>query len=163
MCTSLQVEMVVRLWKDGFTVNDEDFRSYSVPENQDFLDAIKRGWATSVWSKDHNVVTWMISVNWITGTTCEFLSFYCSPSAQNNSDTFLSHCQDEDSALCHDLFSPANQKQMSEQGYNCFVFLVLLSISRCFCWLWLFLRKCGSFPAIVGPSYMRLQSQVLIH
>lgn len=40
----LQVEMVVRLWKDGFTVNDEEFRSYSVPENQDFLDAIKRGW-----------------------------------------------------------------------------------------------------------------------
>lgn len=42
--TLLQVEMVVRLWKDGFTVNDEEFRSYSVPENQDFLDAIKRGW-----------------------------------------------------------------------------------------------------------------------
>lgn len=40
---SLQVEMVVRLWKDGFTVNDEEFRSYSIPENQDFLDAIKRG------------------------------------------------------------------------------------------------------------------------
>lgn len=39
----VQVEMVVRLWKDGFTVNDEEFRSYSVPENQDFLDAIKRG------------------------------------------------------------------------------------------------------------------------
>lgn len=38
-----QVEMVVRLWKDGFTVNDEDFRSYSIPENQEFLDAIKRG------------------------------------------------------------------------------------------------------------------------
>lgn len=41
--TLLQVEMVVRLWKDGFTVNDEEFRSYSVPKNQDFLDAIKRG------------------------------------------------------------------------------------------------------------------------
>lgn len=39
----LKVEMVVRLWKNGFTVNDEDFRSYSIPENQDFLDAIKRG------------------------------------------------------------------------------------------------------------------------
>lgn len=49
--------MVVRLWKDGFTVNDEEFRSYSVPENQDFLDAIKRGWVktyqntmTRVWN-----------------------------------------------------------------------------------------------------------------
>lgn len=41
--SSFQVEMVVRLWKDGFTVNDQEFRSYSIPENQDFLDAIKRG------------------------------------------------------------------------------------------------------------------------
>ncbi|XP_010788984.1 UBX domain-containing protein 2A, partial [Notothenia coriiceps] len=38
-----KVEMVVRLWKDGFTVNDEEFRSYSIPKNQDFLDSIKRG------------------------------------------------------------------------------------------------------------------------
>ncbi|XP_013875530.1 UBX domain-containing protein 2A isoform X1 [Austrofundulus limnaeus] len=38
-----KVEMVVRLWKDGFTVNDGNFRSYSVTENQEFLDAIKRG------------------------------------------------------------------------------------------------------------------------
>ncbi|XP_022542379.1 UBX domain-containing protein 2A isoform X2 [Astyanax mexicanus] len=38
-----KVEIVVRLWKDGFTVNDEDFRSYSLEENQDFLEAIKRG------------------------------------------------------------------------------------------------------------------------
>ncbi|MEQ2173609.1 hypothetical protein GOODEAATRI_033807 [Goodea atripinnis] len=40
---SSKVEMVVRLWKDGFTINDGDFRGYSMPENQDFLDAIKRG------------------------------------------------------------------------------------------------------------------------
>lgn len=40
---SSKVEMVVRLWKDGFTVNDQEFRSYSVQENQDFLEAIKRG------------------------------------------------------------------------------------------------------------------------
>ncbi|XP_026852207.1 UBX domain-containing protein 2A isoform X3 [Electrophorus electricus] len=38
-----KVEMVVRLWKDGFTVNDEDLRSYSLDENQEFLEAIKRG------------------------------------------------------------------------------------------------------------------------
>ncbi|XP_028295631.1 UBX domain-containing protein 2A isoform X2 [Gouania willdenowi] len=44
-----KAEMVVRLWKDGFTVNDEDFRSYSVPENQDFLDAIKRGELPAEW------------------------------------------------------------------------------------------------------------------
>eukprot|EP00064_Thunnus_orientalis_P015269 superscaffoldBa00002797_g15319 len=46
---SSKVEMVVRLWKDGFTVNDEEFRSYSVPENQDFLDAIKRGELPAEW------------------------------------------------------------------------------------------------------------------
>ncbi|XP_061756987.1 UBX domain-containing protein 2A isoform X4 [Nerophis ophidion] len=41
--------MVVRLWKDGFTVNDQEFRSYSVPENQQFLDAIKRGELPAEW------------------------------------------------------------------------------------------------------------------
>ncbi|XP_067098028.1 UBX domain-containing protein 2A isoform X1 [Osmerus mordax] len=40
---SSKVEMVVRLWKDGFTVNDQEFRSYSIQQNQDFLEAIKRG------------------------------------------------------------------------------------------------------------------------
>ncbi|KAM8832784.1 UBX domain-containing protein 2A isoform 2-T2 [Spinachia spinachia] len=44
-----KVEMVVRLWKDGFTVNDQEFRSYSVPENQDFLDSIKRGELPKEW------------------------------------------------------------------------------------------------------------------
>uniref|UniRef100_A0A8C7XUQ2 UBX domain protein 2A n=1 Tax=Oryzias sinensis TaxID=183150 RepID=A0A8C7XUQ2_9TELE len=44
-----KAEMVVRLWKDGFTVNDGDFRSYSVPENQLFLDAIKRGELPAEW------------------------------------------------------------------------------------------------------------------
>ncbi|KAJ8270469.1 hypothetical protein GJAV_G00115140 [Gymnothorax javanicus] len=38
-----KVEIIVRLWKDGFTVNDEEFRSYSEDENQQFLEAIKRG------------------------------------------------------------------------------------------------------------------------
>lgn len=46
---SSKVELVVRLWKDGFTVNDEEFRSYSVPENQDFLEAIKRGELPTEW------------------------------------------------------------------------------------------------------------------
>lgn len=39
----MQVEIVVRLWKDGFTVNDEDLRSYSSEQNQEFLEALKRG------------------------------------------------------------------------------------------------------------------------
>ncbi|KAI7800196.1 UBX domain-containing protein 2A isoform X1 [Triplophysa rosa] len=38
-----KVEIVVRLWKNGFTVNDEDLRSYTLEENQEFLEAIKKG------------------------------------------------------------------------------------------------------------------------
>lgn len=38
-----KVEIVVRLWKNGFTVNDEELRSYSLEENQEFLEAIKKG------------------------------------------------------------------------------------------------------------------------
>ncbi|KAM4632793.1 UBX domain-containing protein 2A [Polymixia lowei] len=44
-----KVELVVRLWKDGFTVNDEEFRSYSLQANQDFLEAIKRGELPAEW------------------------------------------------------------------------------------------------------------------
>ncbi|KAL4630521.1 UBX domain-containing protein 2A-like [Arapaima gigas] len=38
-----QVEIVVRLWKNGFTVNDGELRNYAEDENQQFLEAIKRG------------------------------------------------------------------------------------------------------------------------
>uniref|UniRef100_A0A8B9KTQ3 UBX domain protein 2A n=1 Tax=Astyanax mexicanus TaxID=7994 RepID=A0A8B9KTQ3_ASTMX len=50
-----KVEIVVRLWKDGFTVNDEDFRSYSLEENQDFLEAIKRGVAPRVVARSRSI------------------------------------------------------------------------------------------------------------
>ncbi|XP_067338914.1 UBX domain-containing protein 2A isoform X2 [Channa argus] len=50
-----KVEMVVRLWKDGFTVNDQEFRSYLNQENQDFLDAIKRGVAPRVVARSPSV------------------------------------------------------------------------------------------------------------
>lgn len=40
---------MVRLWKDGFTVNGQEFRSYAVAENQDFLDSIKRGELPKEW------------------------------------------------------------------------------------------------------------------
>ncbi|XP_077267520.1 NSFL1 cofactor p47 isoform X1 [Temnothorax americanus] len=35
--------IVLKLWKDGFTINDSEIRSYDDVENRDFLDAIKRG------------------------------------------------------------------------------------------------------------------------
>ncbi|XP_028050365.1 NSFL1 cofactor p47 isoform X2 [Monomorium pharaonis] len=35
--------IILKLWKDGFTINDSEIRSYDEAENRDFLDAIKRG------------------------------------------------------------------------------------------------------------------------
>lgn len=35
--------ILLKLWKDGFTINDSEIRSYDEAENRDFLDAIKRG------------------------------------------------------------------------------------------------------------------------
>jgi len=33
----------LKLWKDGFTINDSEVRLYDEPENREFLAAIKRG------------------------------------------------------------------------------------------------------------------------
>ncbi|NXX89370.1 UBX2A protein, partial [Centropus bengalensis] len=38
-----QADVIVKLWKNGFTVNDGQLRSYSDVENQQFLDSIKKG------------------------------------------------------------------------------------------------------------------------
>lgn len=35
--------ITLKLWGDGFTINDRELRSYSEPENREFLAAIKRG------------------------------------------------------------------------------------------------------------------------
>lgn len=35
--------VVLKLWKDGFTINDSEIRSYNEPENREFLAAVKRG------------------------------------------------------------------------------------------------------------------------
>ncbi|XP_012233850.1 NSFL1 cofactor p47 isoform X2 [Linepithema humile] len=35
--------ITLKLWKDGFTINDSEIRSYDEPENREFLAAIKRG------------------------------------------------------------------------------------------------------------------------
>ena len=39
----LQVDMVLKLWRNGFSINDGDIRDYRDPSNQQFLDAIKKG------------------------------------------------------------------------------------------------------------------------
>ncbi|XP_072767621.1 NSFL1 cofactor p47 isoform X1 [Anoplolepis gracilipes] len=35
--------ITLKLWKDGFTINDSEIRSYEEPDNRDFLAAIRRG------------------------------------------------------------------------------------------------------------------------
>lgn len=35
--------ITLKLWRDGFTINDREMRPYSDPENREFLAAIKRG------------------------------------------------------------------------------------------------------------------------
>lgn len=35
--------ITLKLWKDGFTINDSEIRSYDEPDNREFLAAIKRG------------------------------------------------------------------------------------------------------------------------
>ena len=39
----LQVDMVLKLWKDGFSVGDGPLRDFKDPENKEFLDAISKG------------------------------------------------------------------------------------------------------------------------
>lgn len=36
-------EVTLRLWQNGFSVNDGDLRAYSDPQNKEFLDSIRRG------------------------------------------------------------------------------------------------------------------------
>nr|XP_005510174.2 UBX domain-containing protein 2A [Columba livia] len=38
-----QVDVIIKLWKNGFTVNDSELRSYTDVSNQQFLDSIKKG------------------------------------------------------------------------------------------------------------------------
>ncbi|XP_034241238.1 NSFL1 cofactor p47-like [Thrips palmi] len=38
-----QVEVTLRMWREGFTVNDGPLRKYSDPENKEFLECIRKG------------------------------------------------------------------------------------------------------------------------
>ncbi|XP_019336930.1 UBX domain-containing protein 2A isoform X1 [Alligator mississippiensis] len=38
-----QADIIIKLWKNGFTVNDGNLRSYTDVANQQFLDSIKKG------------------------------------------------------------------------------------------------------------------------
>ncbi|XP_017657697.1 UBX domain-containing protein 2A isoform X3 [Nannospalax galili] len=49
-----QVDVNIKLWKNGFTVND-DFRSYSDSASQQFLNSIKNGATPKIVSKAKNI------------------------------------------------------------------------------------------------------------
>ncbi|XP_061228334.1 UBX domain-containing protein 2A isoform X3 [Neopsephotus bourkii] len=42
-CQERMVDLIIKLWKNGFTVNDGELRSYTDVANQQFLDSIKKG------------------------------------------------------------------------------------------------------------------------
>lgn len=38
------LDITLRLWHSGFTVNDGTLREYSDPQNRDFLDTVRKGY-----------------------------------------------------------------------------------------------------------------------
>ncbi|XP_031959939.1 UBX domain-containing protein 2A isoform X2 [Corvus kubaryi] len=46
-----QVDVIIKLWKNGFTVNDSELRSYTDVANQQFLESIKKGATPKIISK----------------------------------------------------------------------------------------------------------------
>lgn len=36
-------DVILKLWRDGFSLNDGELRSYTDPVNKDFLESVKRG------------------------------------------------------------------------------------------------------------------------
>ena len=42
-----QMPVVLRLWKTGFTINDEPLRPFDDPQNRQFLQSIQKGWEGS--------------------------------------------------------------------------------------------------------------------
>lgn len=39
-----QVQILLKLWRNGFSLDDGELRSYSDPINAQFLESVKRGW-----------------------------------------------------------------------------------------------------------------------
>jgi len=39
----LQVDMVLKLWKNGFSVDDGPLRDFKDPANKEFLDSVSKG------------------------------------------------------------------------------------------------------------------------
>lgn len=40
---SREKEVTLKLWKEGFSIDDGPIRAYSDPEHKEFLDSIRRG------------------------------------------------------------------------------------------------------------------------
>lgn len=41
--SSPPTQVTLKLWKDGFSMNDGELRAYTDPANRDFLDSVSRG------------------------------------------------------------------------------------------------------------------------
>lgn len=39
-----QVDVTLKMWREGFTVNDGPMRNYADPDNKEFLDCIRKGY-----------------------------------------------------------------------------------------------------------------------
>ena len=44
----LQLDAVVKLWKNGFSVNDGPLRAFDDEENKEFLDSIRKGYVVAL-------------------------------------------------------------------------------------------------------------------
>lgn len=53
---ALPAEVTMKLWRDGFSVNDGPLRAYSDPSNREFLDSIRRGEIPTELRQDINEV-----------------------------------------------------------------------------------------------------------
>ena len=43
ICLYIQVDCVLKLWKNGFSVDDGPLRDFKADENREFLDSISKG------------------------------------------------------------------------------------------------------------------------
>lgn len=43
VCLLFQVDVVLKLWKNGFSVDNEPLRDFNDPANKEFLESISKG------------------------------------------------------------------------------------------------------------------------
>jgi len=57
--------MTLKLWRNGFSIDDGPLREFSDESNTEFLDAVKRGWGISyVYNMHAFMLTYTINYTW---------------------------------------------------------------------------------------------------